>query len=125
MQNIDLCTREIIEISVRSGGVKKVPAWRFHEFAARTINDYWSITHLPTGCSLGFLFFSIEDCIDAMMEISALKNSWEFLTLDEISKTADQAIPIMLNHGGFPAILLFDLEAAPPDLERVNNYDPL
>lgn len=128
MQNIDLCTRETIELSLRDGSIKKTPGWRFHELAAHimTKGDFWGITHLPSGCNFGFLFLCVEDAVNAMIELSALRNSWEFIAMEDFKALAPQGIPILYKNNGVPAHYIYNVEFAPANFnKRANGYDSL
>jgi len=101
--SLDLCERVTFEMAPT--GTKK-PGWRFGDLAAhQTSRKTWSITHLPSGMSLrnGYCWFkTVEQATAAMVEISKLRNSWDFIdvTDEERTRLRDQVREIAERHGG-------------------------
>lgn len=85
MSDLDLCKWETFEI-MGTGGVSKCVGWRFGDLAAHQFGKRWTLTHLPSGTSLkngNCIFRNVESAVGAMIEISRLRNSWDFIDISD------------------------------------------
>lgn len=99
---LELLERRTIECQC-SWGMEHKPAWIVGDFGIHQGfhgDDRWRITHLPSGWSFGYAFESAELAAEAAQEISSLRNTWAFITQDEIYAIGKTIVAIQERLGG-------------------------
>ena len=112
MTDFPLCTKKKVFLRVlgdKTDTRREVEAWCYGDLCvSRRLGDptNWTIYIVPSGTSMATascVFRYEHTAVNAMIEISKLKNSWTFMDSDEVMKTAQAVVPIAQKHGGtFP-----------------------
>lgn len=127
MTVFDRCSWERVQV-VLGNGPRTVMGWRCGDLAANehpAAPDRWTITHLPTGLSFSSLglFANAETAIQAMLEVSPLRNDWTSIDYDELASLKARCKPIFERHKAAPSSPFFT-QTFQRDLlhRRLNGY---
>ncbi len=106
MSEFPLCTRKTISVLTNLSNKREIDAWCFGDLAVAQplhLSSGWTIFHVPSGSSImscHCLFRYKATAVEAMMEISRLKNRWIFDDQEEMLKLREAISEIGKKHGG-------------------------
>lgn len=105
MSALDFCERGTFDV-LTTHGQRVFTGWRYHDFAIHAPicgPGEWTLTHLPSGMSLGSQmcrFSAVEDAAEAMVEIAALRNDWTTIPDGDRPALRDRIREIGARHSG-------------------------